>query len=832
MKTKHIRILISSPRDVSEERDKAKIVIEQLQKRYVENLILKPVLWEDLPLAATTSFQQGIDLVLDDAGGIDIAVFILFSRLGTPLGPNILNPKDGSEYKSGTEREFDLMLRAYEKSNGKQPHILAYFRVDPKEFLQRMEGRSSDEQQEILDQRKLTESFVKQQFHDAERGFNIGAYYTFPKPIIFSHMLRTHLKDFLDTVVEHIAFGSWEGSPFRGLKVFDKEHEPIFYGRDDAICKLQIKLRAKNEEGCAFVLVVGASGSGKSSLVRAGVIPAVTEFDTDANNPNWRSAIFVPGEHSDDLCIGLVKVLASQNVLPELELDAAGIRELGEALAYNPQTTWKLKIRDAIKKTKETPEGKARILLVIDQMEELFTLPSITKGNREQFLKAIRILAQSGELWVIGTIRSDFYTQVQNEPILMEMKQGEGQYDLLLPTAAQLQAIICHPASLAGLTYERDKITSQTLDQTILDEAVKHPEAMPMLEFLLQELFENRSNENVLLIEEHKRLGGMEGAIGKRAESVFQSLPLETQAVLPAVLSQLVTLVEDDQESITRNRAPIAYFQNNPAAQTLISEFVDERLFVSDAGIITIVHEALLHNWDRAVVWTNENRDFLRIRHRITQSEKEWKKSGSSNDYLLSAGKPLADAENLLTDHGTNLETKLNTYITTSSEYQKVITKRRLRTLQWTTAAFGVLTILALLGFYNASQQKQLALKQEVTAREKTMIAIEAKAMAELEKKETQKQLTVAENNLGLVLAAKAEQALGNKQYNSAYLYALHSLQKLNPNLEVTTRAEMVGLTLRQGAFSSIFQTEPVNSRRYSGGNPSLHYARGIEFSP
>src|ERR1700677_2105293 len=106
-----IRIFISSPGDVAEEREKAREVIAQLQRRYGTSIILQPVLWEDLPLKSDASFQEGIDLILSKDHGIDIAVFMLWSRLGSPLGAAISKP-DGSPYLSGTEREWDLMLRA------------------------------------------------------------------------------------------------------------------------------------------------------------------------------------------------------------------------------------------------------------------------------------------------------------------------------------------------------------------------------------------------------------------------------------------------------------------------------------------------------------------------------------------------------------------------------------------------------------------------------------------------------------------------------------------------------------------------------------------------
>ena len=125
---KTVRIFISSPGDVAEERDRARQVVEQLRRRYVGKIELKSVLWEDLPLQADMSFQQGIDMVLSMEQGIDIAVFILWSRLGSPLGSLILKP-DGSSYRSGTEREFDLVMAARRQSGSDTPKVLVYRRI-------------------------------------------------------------------------------------------------------------------------------------------------------------------------------------------------------------------------------------------------------------------------------------------------------------------------------------------------------------------------------------------------------------------------------------------------------------------------------------------------------------------------------------------------------------------------------------------------------------------------------------------------------------------------------------------------------------------------------
>ncbi len=139
MSVKTIRIFISSPGDVADERDRARGVIQQLRRTFAGRLELEALLWEQLPLSADASFQDGIDLVLSSQG-IDIAVFILWSRLGSPTGPLRLAP-DGRQYRSGTEREWELMWQAREQTRSRglplKPEILVYTRDDDDSFHQR-----------------------------------------------------------------------------------------------------------------------------------------------------------------------------------------------------------------------------------------------------------------------------------------------------------------------------------------------------------------------------------------------------------------------------------------------------------------------------------------------------------------------------------------------------------------------------------------------------------------------------------------------------------------------------------------------------------------------
>ena len=227
MSEKTIRIFISSPGDVQEERNKAKAVVDQLRKIFSGRLELQAVLWEELPLQVDMYFQRGIDVVLSETG-IDIAVFILWSRLGSPTGPLMVG-NDMKEFRSGTEREWQLMLEAREQCQHKglplRPAIFVYTRRDEESFEERLRGKSDDEKAKEVSQKRALTSFIREEFKDTDTGINLRAYHSFNHPTTFAQQLRVHLTEHLEraygeTVQRLYWDPSEKGPPFRGLVVF------------------------------------------------------------------------------------------------------------------------------------------------------------------------------------------------------------------------------------------------------------------------------------------------------------------------------------------------------------------------------------------------------------------------------------------------------------------------------------------------------------------------------------------------------------------------------------------------------------------------------------
>ena len=417
-----------------------------------------------------------------------------------------------------------------------------------------------------------------QRFFHGEDGTLIAAFQPFENAADFETRLEDHLRKLIHERLqklgislanrEAVARPTWtEGSPFRGLQVFEFEHHAIFFGRTRAIGEILERLKRQAAEGRAFLLVLGVSGCGKSSLVRAGVLPDLVQPGVVEGVGLWRRAILRPGERAGDLFDGLAAALRRDEALPELASDGTTVEQLAGMLRSNPEAAPYL-IKGALAqaashlvKAESSPvQPAARLVLVLDQLEELFTAGDLSQDHRTAFFRAIRALAESGQTWVIATLRSDFYHRCSEIPALVDLKAGSGQYDVRPPDASEIAQLVRRPTFAAGLQFEPEDLqTGQRLDDLLRDAAAANRDSLPLLEFTLDELYRLRSG-NVLTLQAYRDLGGMEGALARRADEVFAGLPDAAKSALPHVFRQLVTIGGDDEETPARKQAPLAPF--------------------------------------------------------------------------------------------------------------------------------------------------------------------------------------------------------------------------------------------------------------------------------
>ncbi len=734
-----LRILLSSPGDVAEERQKARQVIEHLQRYYGSRVTLVPVLWENLPLGADASFQEGIDVVLTEKHRIDIAVFILWSRLGSPVRRP--SKPDGTPYRSGTEREFDLMLEARRRSGGKHPHIIAYMRDDDAGFRRALTTAPGNLLKEIAEQHSLVHQFIEERFED-ELGRNQRAYHTYDRPLTFASRLKMHLRAIIDDMLGEASSGAavWDECPYRGLQVFDIQHAPIFFGREQEVCEVELLLRRRAETGNAFVVIVGSSGSGKSSLARAGIAANLLHANLDDSVKEWRLAMMQPGGLQGDVFGSLVRALADSQALKELSGGGPdALERFRDSLAESPQTALSLKFTDALNRAAETAGGPVKILLLVDQLEELWTDKQIGPEQRDAFLRVLSLMAAGGHAWVIATLRADIYPLALQCQPFVQIKRGpkdvagcEGIFELFAPDPAALHRLIKEPAILAGLRFEKDDRTARSLDQILLRDAIGHPDALPLIEYALQQLFEARTDDGCLTFAAYEKIGGFEKALGLQAEATFAALPPDVHAEFPHIIRTLVAVATDAQGQALRRTTPLSTITDTETKKTFTDAFVSHRFFTTDrendAPVVRIAHEALLRRWDRLAKWIADNHEHLRLLSRVEQSCARWLGSGKHASLLLPEGLPLEEAKKLSQEDPALIASELAAFITQSVDFHLEQARRRGRTRRIWVAALATLAVLAIggAGWAMAKRREAIAnarLAQEQSAAQKKLLA-------------------------------------------------------------------------------------------------------------
>ncbi len=729
-----LKIFISSPGDVGQERLIAQRVVGRLQHEFSAFMELEPILWEHEPLRATSHFQDQIAA----PSMADIVICILWSRLGTRL-PAHFHRADGSLYDSGTEWEFEDALAAY-KERG-TPDLIVYRKsAEPHASM-------SDEEALLqkLGQKRALDTFIDRWFGNPHESFK-AAFHQFPSPDAFEELLENHLRRLIrDRLPQHVTEDGeaavsvrWhKGSPFRGLEAFDFEHAPIFFGRTRAIGEIRERLAMQAHHNRAFLLVFGMSGSGKSSLVRAGVLPTITHPGIVEGVALWRWGIMRPTDARDPI-LALALALHSDEALPELQSRGLDAKELADLLRDAPQSALG-PLRAALQGFAEATAGReklstvpnARLAIVIDQFEEIFTHDSVDATMRSQFITALSVLARSGFVWILGTMRSDFFARCAEIPELMALKEGSGQYHLLPPNFAELSQMLVQPARAAGLRFEIAADTGNRLSDVLQEAAGKNPGALPLLQFTLDELFKRRTDKGVLTFAAYEDLGGLEGALSQRAEEVFAALPLEVQGELPFVLRALVTVSEERDVKVGARRAPLDTIATNETRRQLVEAFIAARLLVSDEAeteeesesVLRVAHEALLRHWPRVQHWLVEDMEFLRARGRVMSQAARWADENRRPEYLLREGRPLIEGQDLLARRREDLEPASVEYIEISSRGARRARRKRVGIISGVVATF--FGVVSGFGAFSYAQWQETEGQKQISERQKVM-AMEA----------------------------------------------------------------------------------------------------------
>ncbi|MFB2660271.1 nSTAND1 domain-containing NTPase [Shewanella mangrovisoli] len=505
---------------------------------------------------------------------------------------------------------------------------------------------------------------------------------------------------------------TWQGgSPFPGLQAYSANYADVFFGRSEQISTLLNRISQQIQFGRAFCLILGPSGSGKSSLINAGVLPNLMA----ANGFNGVGVVAYSSLDFADVSKGqLLTVLAS--AMLDWELNDSPVFEgmsadtLAAKLEQDPQSIVDICKQSLKNQTYATP----RFALFIDRLEVLLSSPLFSDAERSAFIELLERLATSHAVLILSACRNDFYPLLVNYPSLMAGKARGAHFDLAPPTRTELLQMIRLPAVAANLTWEIDSDTAMPLDEMLCSDAASNPDALPMLQYTLQALYLQRSDDDKLLVSVYRTLGGIEGAIGKNAEQAISHLTEAEKASLPRILSLLVTLREDEK-SITSRTARWSQLQS--AAETaLVQAMVDSRLFVSHLQngepCFSIAHEALLRRWPRATAWISEHNDSLSIKSRLQHLSQRWLSEAKHSAYLLAEGKPLKEAQSLRQNPLFDLDERETDFIAASS--------KRATMLRWTrritVALLCVLTLTSVIMSVRSIEAEKLAQQKRLAA--------------------------------------------------------------------------------------------------------------------
>jgi hypothetical protein len=427
-------------------------------------------------------------------------------------------------------------------------------------------------------------------------------------------------------------------NPYKGLQAFGVQDAQDFFGRDMLITELLngLKESLAGEEqsipGKRLVAVMGPSGSGKSSVMLAGLLPRLQQGIL-ADSEHWAYlGPMTPGAHPLE---NLALALAPQ--LPDRSL-----KSIGEDLQDDAGRGLHLLVRAMLK------QHEKRAVILIDQFEELFTL---TTDEREQRLFVNQLLTAvsepGGPLLVLLTLRSDFYDRLSQYPELARLIKDHHQ--LVLPMELEdLRAVIEGPAALPDVQMSFEG----PLVGDLLFEVQGQPGALPLLQFALDQLFQRRSGHQLTLAA-YQAIGGVRGALRQQAEATYAALPSDEHRRLARAL--FVRLIDPGatERDTTRRRATLGELTLPSPKQTELMQqtsdaFIAARLLVANkiAGTTTIEvsHEALIREWPSLGGWMRESRKDIRLQQAISAAVANWEERGKPGDRLY-RGSQLKEAQ-------------------------------------------------------------------------------------------------------------------------------------------------------------------------------------------
>ena len=527
--------------------------------------------------------------------------------------------------------------------------------------------------------------------------------------------------------------------PFKGLQYFDEADASLFFGREELTARLleRIGFSAGNpQDGDHLLFVIGASGSGKSSLVRAGLVPMVRQrseavrADQKNGQMGWQIVILTPAAHPVEmLAVNLTRevksVTAAATLMDDMRRDPRSLRLY---LLKQPASTF----------------------IVVDQMEELFTLCR-DDAERLAFIDNLMTAVDGGHCKVIFTLRADFYSHCAQFDTLRTALSSRQEY-IGPMNAMELRRAIEEPALRCGYSFEPGLV------DLILREVGREPGALPLLSHALLETWKHRQGK-VLTLAGYAEAGGVHGAIARSAETVYARLNPQQQVIARTIFIRLTELGDgadavDHATPDTRRRVALAELipvgDERSCVEEVLNLLSDARLVTMDQETVEVAHEALIREWPALQTWLSQDRDGLRLHRRLTEAAQNWEEleyepgelvrgvrlaqalewaaghPGELNDLernFLAASQALAEKETSEREAARQRDVEAAQRFAQSEQRRAEEQSRSAQRLRWFSAGLAILlfaaVVLASLAFYQRNQvesQTRLATSRELAS--------------------------------------------------------------------------------------------------------------------
>ena len=404
-----------------------------------------------------------------------------------------------------------------------------------------------------------------------------------------------------------------ERNPYVGLRSFQESDADVFFGRDRLVKAMLARLTEPGVEG-RLVAVIGASGSGKSSVVQAGLVSALREGGV-GDSFEWFIARMTPGDGPFAACRSAIEAVATRPLEGFDDERTQGGDVLGRCAAA-------------------ALPADSTLLLIVDQFEELFS-SSVGPDDRAEFVDMITaaVAATTASVRVVLTLRADFYDRPLLYPRFGQLLQ-RCHVVATAPIDDDLVSAIEGPAELVGLEFEPGLVR-------VLVRDFERNSSLPLLQHALVELCDRRES-NRLTVSAYEAIGGIEGGLARRAEAVYAEGPSDQRALVRRLFTRLVAVGEGtgDTRRRVQRRELDGLTGSSTAVDSVLERFGAARLLTFDRDpqsrqpTVEIAHEALIATWDRLAAWIDEDRDGLVLIRNVGTAAQSWADSGRDNAEL------------------------------------------------------------------------------------------------------------------------------------------------------------------------------------------------------